>query len=133
MTIFEQLKDIIETKENLLENSLEDESEFVPYLTQRWLSMFSPNYANIMNLSTNRMWRSMEDKQMWYKYFLCIIPKTHNRRIKYIKKPSKKRVAPNTEIIDFLAQEMELSKREIKLYIEQGYIDLKQTKKELNL
>ena len=134
MNIFQQLSDIIDKKENKLENNLEDESEFVPFMVQRWLSMYSPQFAKILNVSSNRLWRAMEDKQMWYKLFTALIPKSNNKRIRYFKKTKKKGAkAPDAIFIEHLANRLELSRREVKLYIEEGAINLKELKKELNI
>lgn len=134
MNIFEQIDDIVVKKENRLANNLEDESEFIPYMLQRWLSMYSPQYAEILNISVNKMWKVMEDKQMWYKFFTAIVPRGHPKHIAYIKKAAKtpqKKI--NDEIIKILSEQFELSQREIKLYIEDKMIDISNIKKQNNL
>jgi len=134
MNIFEQLADIITKKQNRLASNVEDESEFVPYMTQRWLSMYSPQFAKILNASSNVLWRAMDDKQMWYKFFTSVVPKDHNKRIRYFKKAQKgNKKAPDSELVEHLANSLELSRREIKIYIEQGSINLKEVKKRLNI
>lgn len=132
MTIFEQLKDIIHTKSNQLAVDVEEEKEFQPFLVQRWLSMHSDEFANICNESTNRFWRVMDDKIMWYKMFQGMMPRRHPKRITYIKKVGKKET-PEKELIDRLSQTLEISKRECKLYLEQELINKKQIKKEIGL
>lgn len=134
MNIFQQLDDIIAKKENRLANNVEDESDFQPFLVQRWLSMYSAPYAEIVNVSSNQLWRSMEDKQMWNKLFISVIPSGRNKRIKYIKKAKKKSAkAPDAQIVKFLAERLELSQREVKMYIDAGAVDMKKLKKQLNL
>ena len=134
MNIFEQLDDIVNKKQNKLAENLEDESEFVPFMAQRWLSMHSPHYAEILNVSSNRAWRSLgNDKQLWYKYFISIIPRGNSKHFRYIKKASKsphKKI--DDDIITMLAERLEVSKREIKLYIEADLIDISVFKKQIN-
>jgi hypothetical protein len=133
MNIFEQLSDIITKKQNKLADNVEDEGEFIPFMTQRWLSMYSPQFAEILNVSTNRMWKSLEDKQMWYKFYTAIIPKSGFKRIAYIKKESKAQKKINNEIVALLAERLELSQREIKSYIESGQINVNDMKKQFNM
>ncbi len=134
MNIFEQLADIISKKQNKLSSNVEDESEFVPYMTQRWLSMYSPQFAKILNASSNILWRAMDDKQMWYKLFTAVIPRDNNKRIRYFKKTKKSgSKPPDADLVAHLADSLELSRREIKLYIERGGINLKDVKKRLNI
>lgn len=133
MNIFEYLKDIIQTKSHKVFEDDEELNDFNAFLTQRWLSMYSPEAANICNETTNKMWRSMETKQMWYKMFQSLIPKQRMTRINYIKKAKKDKKSIERDVIKILAQTLEISERECKLYIEEGLIDQKQLKKELNL
>jgi len=133
MNIFEQLNDIVCLKKNKLATNLEDETEFVPFLTQRWLSMYSAAFAEVLNMTSNRLWRVMDDKQMWYKLFTSILPKSPNKRIRYFKKTKKNKKVVNTEIITYIANLYEISHREVKMYLDQNILDLKQIKKELNL
>jgi len=133
MNIFDYLRDIIQTKSDVVYQDDEELAEFNSYLCQRWLSMYSPEVAHICNETTNRMWRSMETKQMWYKMFQSLIPRQRNKRIQYIKKSSKKKVQPNKEVIEIMANTLEVSKRECKMYIDEGLINLEQLKEELNI
>lgn len=134
MNIFEQLDEIITTKDNKLLDNDEDLDTFIPYLTQRWLSMYSPSFAQIVNVSSNRLWKAMETKRDWYKLFVSIIPRSSKRRIPYIKKAektAKKKI--DSELIALIADNLEISRREVKLYIEQGVLNVKQYEKDFNL
>ncbi len=133
MTIFEQLNDILLTKQNILTEDCESEKEFIPFMLQRWLSFYSNNFALLINNSTNILWRSFEDKQSWYMFFLGIIPKSTNKRIRYIKKSSdkKSKIKIDNEIIDFMANKLEMSKREIVEYLQFSNVDLKALKKQI--
>ena len=54
LNIFEILNDIIVTKKGNLLDNVEDEDQFLPYIVCRWLSMYSPEYAQIINETTNK-------------------------------------------------------------------------------
>lgn len=131
--IFDILDDIIVKKQNILDQNEELGDEFAPYLTQRWLSMYSDDFAQILNSSSNILWKSLEEKSDWYKFFLAVVPKSRKKRINYIKK-NKTRIKKDNikEIIECLSQELEISQREAKLYIEQNIVDLKQLKERYN-
>lgn len=133
MNLFEQLKDIIQYKKNKISDDVESEKEFTPYMIQRWLSFHSPQFAQILNHSTNTMWQAVDEKTIWYKFFTGVIPKSRFRNIKYIKKNKENaQVKINTEIIDYLAERFELPKSEITHYIESGLVDVKSLKKQLH-
>lgn len=133
MNIFDQLRDVITDKRNMLSEDCELEKEFVPYMMQRWLSFYSNHFASIMNSSVNVLWNSVDEKQMWYKLFLGVIPKSRFRNIKYIKKDkeAKKAAKIDKEMITYLAERFELSRKEITEYLESGTVDVKSLKKQL--
>lgn len=133
MNIFDQLRDIISDKKNKLSEDFELEKDFVPYMTQRWLSFYSNEFAQLLNSSTNIVWKGIEDKSIWYKLFTGILPKSKFKNIKYIKKnkEAKTTVKLDKEIVIYLAERFELSRKEICDYIESGLIDIKTIKKQL--
>ena len=134
MIIFKLIADIIARKKGDLLQDIEDEKEFAPFMAQRWLSMYSPEFANIVNETTNSHWMVLETKQEWYRFFLLAIPKKPNRKINYIKK-AKKSAAKGIEkdYIKFLAERLELSQKEIKDYIEMKGLTNTQLKKLLGV
>jgi len=134
MLLFSFLKDIIYRKEgNLLDNP-DNEREFQPYLMQRWLSMYSDNTAKLLNCTVNRLYPVFETKQEWYKILLTTIPMSYFKKIKYIKKTKKdKKVIDNDILIEYIAKGNDMSKREVKLYIEEFDIDLTKLKKALDI
>lgn len=121
MLIFEYLADIINKKSGTLLDDSEQEKEFIPFLIQRWLSMYSSTFLGLVNCSTNTYWRVFENKQEWYKYFLAIIPRdNNNKRIAYIKKVKKESTSKgiDKEHVKFLAERLEISQREVNQYIQ---------------
>lgn len=131
MLLFDFIRDIVFRKKGDLLNNPDAENEFQPFMMQRWLSMHSPDLAKTINLTTNRLWSIYESKKDWYKDFLTFIPKTYNKKIKYIKKAKEKVDKEEQEVIDFLARTKEMSKREVKLYIDEFNINTDQLKKAL--
>ncbi len=133
MNIFDQLRDIITDKRNTLADDVEMEKEFVPYIVQRWLSFYSNQFAVLVNSSTNRLWKGIEDKQTWYKLFTGITPRAKVRNVRYIKKTkeTKTSIKIDKEIVTYLAERFEISKKEVSSYLESGTIDIKLLKKQL--
>jgi hypothetical protein len=86
------------------------------YMCNRWLSMASKPIAQIVNATNNR-WNSMDSK-VTSKIYRCIIPK-YAKKIEYIKKPVLETHDTDEfdENINLLSNSMELSKKEIELYV----------------
>jgi hypothetical protein len=132
MNIFQQLKDIIQFKKELILDDIEEEKQFSPYMTQRWLSFHSPQFALLMNHTVNILWSALDEKSLAYKFFIGIVPKSRYKNIKYIKK-SKENANKKTdpEIISHLADRFELSKKEVNEYIDSGLVNIKSLTKQL--
>jgi hypothetical protein len=119
--LFDYLNNILYDKEKEL---LEENNEFVPFLIQRWLSMHSPEVAYIVNETTNRYWAAMGDKQDWYNMLMTQLPRVKFKKLQYIKKP-KETNNKDDELIKRLADNMEISQREVRLLLEKQSIDKK--------
>ncbi len=133
-TIFDFLQDIIVKKKGNLLDDADNEAQFSPYMIQRWLSFYDNETLKILNLTANRLYPTFEQKKDWYKFYLMLIPKSRFRRLPYIKKTKEKETEEkkeHKEVIDFLAKNHKLSKREIKEYIEILNLDIKDLKKKL--
>ena len=98
--------------------SIDQKAEFQPFLVQRWCSMHSPPLAYILNETTNRYWKSLESNKEWYIAFDTVIPLCKFKRISYIKKAKKENLKKNNENIEKIADNLEISAREVNLYIE---------------
>lgn len=132
--LFDFLKDITYRKQGDLLDNPENESEFVPYLISRWLSMQSSDMLNLLNNTTNKLYTVFENKKEWYNMFLCIIPKSYFKNVKYIKKTKKEKVTDNyDDVIEFLAKNQQISQREVELYIKEFNIDTKDLKKAIKV
>ena len=131
LNIFEILNDIIVTKKGNLLDNVEDEDQFLPYIVCRWLSMYSPEYAQIINETTNKHYNVFDTKREWYDYLIKILPKGSPGRIHYIKKEKRKDINNFDEIVKFLAKRFEISRREVEQYLDSGKIDVAKIKSAL--
>jgi|APSaa5957512493_1039668.scaffolds.fasta_scaffold225065_2 hypothetical protein len=117
MTIFDILNDILFTKKGKLLQNVDDEAAFNNYMINRWISMYSPNLAIVINSTTNWLYSVFETKQDYYKFINKVIPKVQRKHIAYIKK-KKPEETEETENLKLIAKRLELSEREIKSYYE---------------
>ena len=101
-------------------NNIQESEEFVPYMIQRWGSMYSPEVACLINETSNRQWPALTDKEMWFNYMHTVIPRCHFKRINYIKKKKDtEEKGKNKENVIKVADKLEISSREVNQYIEQ--------------
>jgi hypothetical protein len=107
VTIFDYIKDILVTKRGDLPLD-----QYVPYIVTRWLSFINPTVAASINEFNSQL--LLENKDLHYKMMITIFPKMkYAPRITYIKK-IKEDVVEEDKKIDILANNYELSKREVK-------------------
>jgi len=129
MLLFDFLKDINYRKTGDLLNSLEAEQEFNPFMIQRFLSM-NKKLTVLLNDTTNRLYNVLNEKKDWYKLLLVLVPQNKNKS-KYIKKIKKEKEIDNDKVIEFIAKNNEISKKEVELYIKTFNIDISAYKKGL--
>jgi len=110
-------------KESDISNINEDK-EFQPFLIQRWCSMHSAPVAQIVNDTTNRYWKNLESNKDWYVTLKTILPACKFKRISYIKKAKKDASNKSTATLQKIANNLEISEREVSLYIEQFNLKL---------
>jgi hypothetical protein len=77
-----------------------------------------------VNETTNRYWAAMGDKQDWYNMLMTQLPRVKFKKLQYIKKP-KETNNKDDELIKRLADNMEISQREVRLLLEKQSIDKK--------
>mgnify|MGYP003650386317 FL=1 len=134
MGIFDFVNDILYKKSGKLLEKKELESELQPYMLQRWISMHSNTNARILAATLNKMYKSIDDKDQWYKLFLTTVPRSTFKRFKYIKKVSKgsgKKKTDMEEAIELVAKAKQVSKREVREYVEEYGLDLSDIKQRL--
>ena len=121
MNIFNYLSNILFTKKDKELKTLDQQSDYQPFLINRWCSMLNKQTCQIVNTTTNTMYQVFENKTDHYKFLHYIVPRERFKRINYIKK-NKEKLKTNDETIDNitrLAKNLQLSKRETKMYINQ--------------
>ena len=123
-TIFTYLDNILYKKGSKVFKNVDTENTYNHFMMCRWLSMHSPGVAQLVNETANWLYPIMEDKQLSYKFLTNIIPRQQFRRFHYIKKVKKDNSDSNKEMISILAKELELSEREVTIYVDQLRIDL---------
>lgn len=111
--IFDYIDSVLYKNENLVID--ERNVEFNGYMLNRWLSMYSPEIANVVNESSNRLFASLTTKQEQYDFLYNLLPKCKRKRIEYIKKLKEEDREFGDMNIDNIAYNMELSKEVIAL------------------
>jgi len=77
--------------------------------------MYSPSTATFSNI-LNKYLGIFENKKDLYNLFVAVMPKVSSKRISYIKKVKEEKKEENNDI-EMLANNLELSQREISEYI----------------
>ena len=91
-TVFDFIEAIIFTKNKDLIQSTDDEKEFSPFMVNRWVSMYSPEMAHVVNETTNRYSGVFDSKKELFDFYVSVLPSVDFKRIKYIKKNKKEEV-----------------------------------------
>ena len=91
-----------------------------PYIINRWISMYSPEMATVINNTGNWLYSVFDNNHNdYFKFLQRFLPSMQNKRIYYIKKEKKN---PHEEgednNIKLLSNNLELCEREIKLLLE---------------
>lgn len=66
-------------------------------MVNRWLSMYSPDVAALVNSTTNQWWSIFETKQEQYDFLFNLIGKNRFKKINYIKKTTKAKKKAKSE------------------------------------
>jgi hypothetical protein len=112
-SIFDYLKDVLFTKKRLYVNNHEESLNFQPFMLQRWCSMASAENTLILNESINRWSILYNNKNLIYKLMFSVLPKQRQKKVAYIKKPTK---SSNIEDLINKSYVAEISQRELKEY-----------------
>lgn len=117
-TIFDFLNDILFSKNKTAFQSIDDSKTFSPFLINRWISMYSPECALVIN-KISKYVSVFDNKIDLYNFFVAVIPKKNKRNINYIKKikDEAKPKQDNIDLVSLLSKKHEISKREIKEYL----------------
>ncbi len=96
----------------------EGEQAFVPFLFNRWLTMYSKDTVGFVNETLNKYCGIfVTDKQKTYKMYYNLIPRLKFKRISYIKKVKKdKEKQDETDQLKMIAKNKNMSVRELEIY-----------------
>lgn len=110
MNLFEVLNSLLFSKKKI-EINLEDENVFIPYMINRWVSMYNGDLAVFVNNFFNKS-LPFESKDGYFAYYYNLIPKLKFKRLAYIKKTKK-----DTDSEPLPKREF-LSEREMSMYVD---------------
>lgn len=98
----------------------EGEQAFVPFLFNRWLTMYSKETVGFVNETLNKYCGIFDtDKQKTYKLYFNLIPRLKFKRINYIKKVKKDKDQKEEEVnLKMVAKNNFMSSRELAQYKE---------------
>jgi hypothetical protein len=96
----------------------EGEQAFVPFLFNRWLTMYSKDTVGFVNETLNKYCGIFDtDKQKTYQMYYNLIPRLKFKRISYIKKVKKdKEKQDETHQLKMIAKNKNMSVRELEIY-----------------
>tara|TARA_R110002096_G_scaffold7875_2_gene33722 strand:- start:707 stop:1084 length:378 start_codon:yes stop_codon:yes gene_type:complete len=96
----------------------EGEQAFVPFLLNRWLTMYSKQTVSFVNDTLNKYCGVFDtDKQKTYRLYYNLIPRLKFKRINYIKKVKKdKAEQEDLDQLKLIARNKNISVRELKIY-----------------
>ena len=96
----------------------EGEQAFVPFLFNRWLTMYSKDTVGFVNETLNKYCGIFDtDKQKTYLMYYNLIPRLKFKRISYIKKFKKdKEKQDETDQLKMIAKNKNMSVRELEIY-----------------
>ena len=127
MNIFNYISDILTNKKGDLLDNIDSESTYNQYMINRWLSMYSPSVAVIVNETVNKHYSIFDTKKDGYRFLVNVVPQQKPYRINYIKKV-KHSNTDEGDAIKILATNLELSEKEIRYYVDTHNIDLDEVK-----
>lgn len=126
--IFDYLNDLLFTKKKSHINDVDTDSTYNLYMVNRWVSMHSPECAQLVNMTSNRLHSTFTTKRDSYTFLYNILPKLRFAKIQYIKKNTESKT-DNNDCVKFLSRKLELSEREINYYIANNNLDIERYKK----
>jgi hypothetical protein len=121
MNIFQILNNILFKRKDITELDIEGQSNFIPFLINRWISFYSPVHACFINETFNKLSSLFDDKAEYYKLYCNLTPKVKFKKIEYVKKrkeKDKKEISVEDDMIRIFAKNNFLSSRELKLYVD---------------
>lgn len=137
VTIYTFINDVLYKKLGHALEKKESEQELNPFMLQRWISMYNAkgtySLVKYLNATINKLYKAFETKEMWYHITMSVIPKMRYEKLHYLKRKQKdKNPAKNIDdVIEFIAKDKMMSKREVRLYIEEYGVNIDAVKRSL--
>lgn len=133
MKIWDVVTDIVKDKKGTCHLDAEFNDEFKLFMMQRFLSMYSPSLAFLLNMTSNKFYMAFNEEeanQYWYKFFVAVVPKFEHAKAKYIRK-----IKTDNSMKEFyrtVASNCEMSSREVEMYATTFGLDMKDLKKQVD-
>lgn len=119
MNIFQIINFILFKRNNITDLDVESQSNFFPYLVNRWISFYSKAHAVFVNETLNKFNDLFEDKNELFKLYNNLTPKVKFKKIEYVKKIKKdEKAKQDDDMIRLFARNNFLSKRELDMYVD---------------
>ena len=99
--------------------NIADSQLFSPYITNRYLTFVDPRINHLINNTVNKYGIAFNSLDH-YKFLFHLIPKTKRKFIRYIKKKKKNKI-----VLERIANQLEISQREVDLYSKNFKINTK--------
>ena len=104
---------------HVVDINIADSQLFSPYITNRYLTFVDPRINHLINNTVNKYGIAFNSLDH-YKFLFHLIPKTKRKFIHYIKKKKK-----NEIVLERIANQLEISQREVDLYSKNFKINTK--------
>lgn len=121
--MFEHLNDILFHKRGDKLDNVDHETDYNPYMINRWVSMYSDEACHVVNNTVNWLYATFDTKTQHYNFLQRVLPAYRQRYIQYIKK-HKPPVTPATDDeqnVVLLSRNLELSETEVKYLLQQQH------------
>lgn len=124
---FFKLKDLVLSGKDVSELNYDDLNDYSVYMMNRWASMKDVSSAIIVNGTVNKYWNLYDDKMLHAKTLSGCM--SAGKYVKYIKKNKEERTKEDKEVMEIMCKNLEISMRELKMYIEEFNVELPSLKK----
>ena len=104
---------------HVIDINIADSQLFSPYITNRYLTFVDPRINHLINNTDNKYGIAFNSLDH-YKFLFHLIPKTKRKFIRYIKKKKKNKI-----VLERIANQLEISQREVDLYSKNFKINTK--------
>lgn len=104
---------------HVIDINIADSQLFSPYITNRYLTFVDPRINHLINNTVNKYGIAFNSLDH-YKFLFHLIPKTKRKFIRYIKKKKKNKI-----VLERIANQLEISQREVDLYSKNFKINTK--------